>query len=85
MRLRQQRITRTPQTNGYQAKSSIYLNAIYSQLESPPIDGGTEGSGISSGQQTVGEGGHLAQGRVGGTGTTAGHVELYFVALPIAH
>ena len=62
----------------------VYIT-INSQLEAPPIDGGTEGRGISSGQQTVGEGGHLAQGRVRRPGTAAGHVELLLiVASPIA-
>ena len=51
------------------------MNEVNSQLETSPIDGGPEGCGISSSEETVGEGGHFPQGRVGGTGTSAGHVE----------
>ena len=60
------------------------MNEVNSQLETSPIDGGPEGCRISSSEETVGEGGHFPQGRVGRTGTTAGHVEshLSVVLLP---
>ena len=77
----EQKSTCIPKPNGYQARSSTNPNVIHSQLKAPPIDGGTEGCGISSGQQTVGEGGHLAQGRVRRPGTAAGHFELSYRCL----